>query len=117
MRLPPANGSSVRPARPRGLRRAGSEAVLAQNVGVRELVMPALLVRVQANPDEPETEHPDAEQVAEEAADALEHSDARPCGGVNDAETEQMLAEGAAHQPPGEHEVKRCQHEIGPSPG
>jgi hypothetical protein len=30
--------------------------VLAQNVGVRELVMPALLVRVQADPDEPETE-------------------------------------------------------------
>src|ERR1039457_848038 len=117
MRLPPANGSSVRAARPRGRRRAGSEAVLAQNVGVRELVMPALLVRVQADPDEPETQHPDAEQVAEEAADALEHGDARPGGGVDDAETEKMLAEGAARKPPGEHEVKRCQHEIRPGPG
>ncbi len=66
--------------------------MLPQNVGVRELVMPALLVRVQTDPDEPETEHPYAEEVAEEAADALEHGDARPGGGVNDAETEQMLA-------------------------
>jgi hypothetical protein len=103
-------------ARPRGRRTAGSEAVLAQNVGVRELVMPALLVRVQADPNEPETEHPNAEEVAEEAADALENGDARPGSGINDAETEQMLTEGAAHQPPGEHELERCQHEIRPSP-
>src|ERR1035441_8429157 len=78
----------------------------ADHEGARDLVVPALLSRVERSPDEPDVQTDPADHVADESTDRAADADVPTGRRVDDMEPEHALAQGPAELGPQDDEVR-----------
>src|SRR5580700_1371306 len=83
----------------------------ADHERARDLVVPALLARVEGRPDEADVESERADQITDETSGRSSEADVLPCGGVNDVQAEHPLPEGAAELRPEDDEIQELDTE------